>query len=1069
MATAFQRRPDQRRYERGYNNNSNNNKRSNNGGWASGAPPHDSSGRRSYDNGNSLRKESYRNGSRYKDGDARNYSNHYPPHNKPTAAAAAATQPHKSEPMSLAEEKRLSRPPNSYDRERYDQLDYSDGSRKYIQEDRPNNYHSNKHQQPHHVIGLEEKRMLRDDTGRERDNSRFGNAGRRPPLRMEESERYAPHDDQSHHHHNRTVGRDDRTYQRNDFRGGTSSRYYEEDRRRDGMGRDRDRTNFRREQEYERSKEWRNDSNYQRKNYRRDDAGAYRPPRQQGSGDNRQFGGRFSQEDLPCSTPRVDQYKKERSLTRPSADMSGDLSEERPQPSFTPSVANGYREERSLSRPPANKPDELSLSRFKDPMPRGVAQTLSLSSVKVKETATAGPFARSVPSTRPAKRPFDEIDRGEEHSNKKWRASSQYLSLHAKQPEPAKYKTIDATTSAVRQEVASTTTKTTNATRPSSQSAQASKPVLKTEARHETKPVPSKPHEKSSNSVHSRKQPLPAPKSASGKVGIPMRWLKPAANTKTPSPPRKTPLPSQPNTKSLGQIPRKNRPSLDTNQGQSNLRIDSAKTNMPDTSKTKTKAVKRPTTPPNRLVTDASEGSSTLSNQMPPPIHKDKSKLHKVPEAIVTKTKKSLPADRTKKVANAVKSALPGSPAASPETKKIILKLKKPKPSSVSPVEDRFTEPKEDEWKSEEESEQESEVEMESDSESDSEMSEDETERWAEPLPPYKSYPTSEEDSSTPERKKFRIRLSLTKFKSSPSVSKDEGDIEELLLDEKERKKLEKRKQKEMMKQKASMERSQQRKDYDEEKARKEMEEERRKREEAKPLTAAEIRAILGEDDFADANQSNWVRRSSRKPSAALLNSKPVKNLIEKLRYNDPEMKVLKMKKFIADPNAPSEVLDAALNAMEENSICEALYIQNFNEGMRDKQVLHLIRILQQPSCKIWCLNIGENYNVGDDTWEKFTKGLVHTKITHMYASEHTITSEMKDEIRETIRENRKKHSMHNDPNNLDVIIQCTHCWWNPINAKVLRPYLKKKGYEHILNDKEAQGLQGSTSAAPTL
>ena len=399
--------------------------------------------------------------------------------------------------------------------------------------------------------------------------------------------------------------------------------------------------------------------------------------------------------------------------------------------------------------------------------------------------------------------------------------------------------------------------------------------------------------------------------------------------------------------------------------------------------------------------------------------------------------------------------------------RKIILKLKKP--SLVSPVEDRFTEPKEDEWHSEEESEPESEVEMESDSDSDSEMSEDETEHWDAPQSLSKPYSTTEDGLSTPERKKFRIRLSLKKFNSSPSVSKDEYDVEEPVLDEKQRKKLEKKKHKEMMKQKASMERSQQRKEYDEEKARKEMEEERRKREEAKPLTAAEIRAILGEDDFADANQSNWVRRSSRKPSAALLNSKPVKSLIDKLRYSDPEMKVLKMKKFIADPNAPSEVLDAALNAMEENSNCEALYIQNFNEGMRDKQVLHLIRILQQPNCKIWCLNIGENYNVGDDTWEKFTKGLVHTKITHMYASEHTITSEMKDEIRETIRENRKKHSMHNDPNNLDVIIQCTHCWWNPINAKVLRPYLKKKGYEHILNDKEAQGLQGSTSAAPTV
>src|SRR5688500_13751387 len=108
---------------------------------------------------------------------------------------------------------------------------------------------------------------------------------------------------------------------------------------------------------------------------------------------------------------------------------------------------------------------------------------------------------------------------------------------------------------------------------------------------------------------------------------------------------------------------------------------------------------------------------------------------------------------------------------------------------------------------------------------------------------------------------------------------------------------------------------------------------------------------------------------------------------------------------------------------------------------MRDRQVLRLLKILQQPSCRIWCLNIGETYNVSDETWEEFAKGLEKTKVTHMYASEHTISAELKDEIRETIRLNRKKHDMHINPKNLDVIIQCTHCWWNPINAKVLRPY----------------------------
>lgn len=133
---------------------------------------------------------------------------------------------------------------------------------------------------------------------------------------------------------------------------------------------------------------------------------------------------------------------------------------------------------------------------------------------------------------------------------------------------------------------------------------------------------------------------------------------------------------------------------------------------------------------------------------------------------------------------------------------------------------------------------------------------------------------------------------------------------------------------------------------------------------------------------------------------------------------------------------------------------------------MRDEQVLHLVEVLKRPSCKIWCLNIGETYKVKTSTWEKFTEGLKHTKITHMYASEHTITTALKEQIRSTIRDNRSKHSMHTDPANLDTIVQCTHCWWNPINAKRLSPYLTKEGYEHMLHDKEGQGLRGTTSGA---
>ena len=133
---------------------------------------------------------------------------------------------------------------------------------------------------------------------------------------------------------------------------------------------------------------------------------------------------------------------------------------------------------------------------------------------------------------------------------------------------------------------------------------------------------------------------------------------------------------------------------------------------------------------------------------------------------------------------------------------------------------------------------------------------------------------------------------------------------------------------------------------------------------------------------------------------------------------------------------------------------------------MRDEQVLRLMKILQLPSCNIWCLNIGENYQVKMKTWEKFTTGLKHTKITHMYTSEHTITHAIKDQLRAAMRDNRRKHDRHNNPDNLDTIIQCTHCWWNPINSKRLQPFLKKKGYDHILMDVEAQGLKGTMTGA---
>lgn len=232
-------------------------------------------------------------------------------------------------------------------------------------------------------------------------------------------------------------------------------------------------------------------------------------------------------------------------------------------------------------------------------------------------------------------------------------------------------------------------------------------------------------------------------------------------------------------------------------------------------------------------------------------------------------------------------------------------------------------------------------------------------------------------------------------------------------------------------------------------------------------LTEAEIRNILGDEEGMACASSDWVRRSTRQPSRSAVTAPNVRALVGKLEMNDPDMVVLKCKKYLPSSDTPTVIVDTMLDALEKNTNCQALYIQNFNNGMRDDQVLHLLRILQSPSCNIWCLNIGETYNVKRRTWAQFTIGLKKTKITHMYASEHTISSAMKEKIRDIIRDNRKKHNMHIDPNNLDVIVQCTHCWWNPINAQALQPYIKQRGYEYILNDKVAQGTKDAGNIQP--
>jgi len=194
----------------------------------------------------------------------------------------------------------------------------------------------------------------------------------------------------------------------------------------------------------------------------------------------------------------------------------------------------------------------------------------------------------------------------------------------------------------------------------------------------------------------------------------------------------------------------------------------------------------------------------------------------------------------------------------------------------------------------------------------------------------------------------------------------------------------------------------------------------------------------------SEREESNWVRRSSRSFGKDQFDRVRVNELIESLNTDSPGFEVLRLKNYIyADTN--KRVLEEVLHAIRSNTSVQALYIQNMEEAM-DDEMLELLTVTLQKNLKIWCLNVGENFKVTRKGWEKFTQGLQLTHVTHMYAgSETTVTGELKVRMRSVIRSNRAKHSLHNDPNNFNVIKQIGQMWWNPRNAKVFQKQVKQE------------------------
>ncbi|KAJ1436497.1 hypothetical protein B484DRAFT_445617 [Ochromonadaceae sp. CCMP2298] len=187
-----------------------------------------------------------------------------------------------------------------------------------------------------------------------------------------------------------------------------------------------------------------------------------------------------------------------------------------------------------------------------------------------------------------------------------------------------------------------------------------------------------------------------------------------------------------------------------------------------------------------------------------------------------------------------------------------------------------------------------------------------------------------------------------------------------------------------------------------------------------------------------DALRQASIRRSTRDPSAALLERNDVKRLLKRIRQNSRETLVLKIKdQILADVN--DVVFEAILQALWKNTNCQGLYIQNLGNAIGDEQLEALGELLQKKM--IWCLNIGETYNVSTHCWRSFCDNLHLTNVTHLYVSEHVISNELKNDMRYHIRENRKKHDLHCAFKNIRVIERMTNCWWNPINGvKELKP-----------------------------
>jgi hypothetical protein len=173
--------------------------------------------------------------------------------------------------------------------------------------------------------------------------------------------------------------------------------------------------------------------------------------------------------------------------------------------------------------------------------------------------------------------------------------------------------------------------------------------------------------------------------------------------------------------------------------------------------------------------------------------------------------------------------------------------------------------------------------------------------------------------------------------------------------------------------------------------------------------------------------------RPKRCTESRTLESPAFLDFIQRLRNNTLECdaggKVLRLKRFISANSGP-KVLHAVLDALEENTTVEALYIQNFESGFFDEHLVRLAEVLRLK--RIWCLNVGENFRTSLPAWRQFCEDLKETAVSHMYASEHHfIGTDVKHKMKAVIRENRNAEPPITH-HSLEVIMECGNMWYNP-------------------------------------